>query len=96
MNEINIDTVKMKEKGNEIIAQVEELKLTINEMFRRIENIPNATLEWTGDSAYQFVALAKLDKVQYYNYADDLYKYGKYLIDCAENFEKLIKEIRRD
>lgn len=95
MNETYIDTIKMCEKGQEILEQVEELKLVIETMFNRIENMPSSTLEWTGESSQLFVNLANKDKVQYNNYANDLYRYGKYLIDCAEYMEKVIKEVRR-
>lgn len=94
MNEIFIDTKEMKEKGKEIIGQVEELKNIIDTMFDRINNIPYSTLEWTGDSSETFATLAEQDKVQYVNYANDLYKYGKYLIDCAEYMEKKIKGVK--
>lgn len=94
MNEIFIDTKEMKEKGQEIIGQVEELKTIIDAMFNRIKNIPSSTLEWTGDSAETFVTLSEQDKTQYINYANDLYKYGKYLIDCAEYMEKQIKGVK--
>ena len=96
MNEIYIDTAKMKEKGQDIIDQVEELKITIDAMFNRIKNIPVSTLEWTGESANTFVTLAEADKVQYVNYANDLYKYGKYLKDCADYMDKQIDDVRRD
>ena len=96
MSEIYVDTDKMRACGNEILALVEEFKATLDTMFTRIENVPIYTKEWVGDSAMLFVSLANKDKVQYYNYATSLYKYGKYLIDCADYYDKTIKSVRRD
>lgn len=96
MNEVHVNTLKMREMGNDILEQVELLKGVIDAMFSRINDIPITTLEWVGDSANEFAVLAEKDKVQYVNYANDLYKYGKYLIDCADYMDKTIKEIRRE
>lgn len=95
MAEINVDTEKMRNCGNEIIDLVEEFKATLDAMFTRIENVPLNTKEWVGDSANLFASLANKDKIQYYNYATSLYKYGKYLVDCADYFDKTIDSVRR-
>lgn len=96
MSEIYVDTDKMRTCGNEILKLVEEFKHTLDAMFTRIENVPLNTGEWVGDSAMLFANLANKDKVQYYNYATALYKYGKYLVDCADYYEKVISQVRRD
>ena len=96
MSEIYVDTVKMRECGNEILSLVEELKLTMQTMFSRIENMPTQTKEWIGDSSQYYVTLATHDKIQYMNHANDLYKYGKYLLDCADYFEKTSQSVRRN
>ena len=96
MSEIYVETKKMRESGNEIINLVEEFKAILDAMFTRIENVPLNTKEWVGDSATLFASLANKDKVQYYNYATSLYKYGKYLVDCADYFDKTIDSVRRD
>lgn len=95
MSEIYVDTEKMRNCGNDIIELVEEFKITMDAFFTRIENIPVATGEWIGSSAMQLSSLAAKDKVQYTNYAVSLYKYGKYLIDCADYYDKVLKEVRR-
>lgn len=96
MSDIYVDTEKMRTCGNEILGLVEEFKTTMETMFTRIENMPINTKEWVGDSAMLFANLANKDKVQYFNYATSLYKYGKYLVDCADYYEKTLNAIRRD
>lgn len=96
MSEIYVDTEKMRNCGNTILDLVEEFKATLDAMFTRIENIPLNTKEWVGESATLFVNLANKDKVQYYNYATSLYKYGKYLVDCADYYDKTLDNVRRD
>ncbi len=96
MSDIYVDTEKMRNCGNEILNLVEEFKATMDAMFTRVENVPLNTKEWVGDSAMLFASLANKDKVQYYNYATDLYKYGKYLIDCADYYDKILNSVRRD
>lgn len=96
MNEIEIDTAIMREKGQDIIELVGELRMVINEMFERIKKIPTSSLEWISDSALKFVALAEYDKKQYLEYANVMYKYGEYLKNCADSIDKQINDIRRD
>ena len=38
MEDIYVDTSKMREKGKEIISEVENLKTTIDALFERISN----------------------------------------------------------
>ncbi len=95
MIETYIDTAKMRSCGNDILNQVEELKKTINEMFFRISNVPQNTKEWVGDSAVDFAKYANRDKAQYLAYADSLYQYGKYLIACADDYDRTIATMRR-
>ena len=84
---IDIDTTKMREAGEDILKLVEELKQTYTTMFDRFDNMPEGTKEWQGESAVRFVASTKKEKLDYMNFVKDLYKYGKYLIDCANYYE---------
>lgn len=96
MAEIYVDTEKMRNCGNTILELVEEFKKTLDATFTRIENVPTNTKEWIGDSSKLFAELANKDKIQYYGYATSLYKYGKYLIDCANYFDRTIESVRRN
>lgn len=96
MTEMEIDTVKMRDCGKDIISLTGELNITIEAMFNRLSNMPINTKEWVGNSSLEFVRIANLDKIQYLELKKALYQYGKYLIDCADYLEKTINEVRRD
>lgn len=94
MNEVTINTDKMRSCGEDMIKLVEELKLTFNEMFIRFGNVPEKTREWVGESAEKFVADVCKDKTEYMNFVNGLYKYGKYLIDSANEYDNLIRGMK--
>lgn len=96
MEDIYVDTTKMREKGNEILNEVESLKKLIDALFERIYNIPVGTEEWVGKRAQEYATITLKDKFMFIVYANDLYKYGKYLIDCADYIDKKLATIRRD
>lgn len=96
MEDIYVDTIKMREKGKEILNEVESLKTVIDALFERISNIPVGTEEWVGERAQEYVSITLKDKPTFVAYANDLYKYGKYLIDCADYLDKKLATIRRD
>jgi len=95
MTDINVDTVKMRDCGNDIKDLAKDLEDTIEAMFNRISNMPERS-EWVGDSASRFVSLADSDKMQYIALKESLNEYGNYLVDSAEEFEKTIRELKVD
>lgn len=95
MNEISIDTNKVRSCGEDIIKLVEELKMNYNGLFLRLEKMPNQTREWVGSSAEAYVASVIKEKAEYMKFANDLYKYGNYLINAANEYDRLINGIRR-
>ena len=94
MEDIYVDTSRMREKGKEIISEVENLKTTIDALFERISNIPLGTEEWIGERAQEYASITLKDKPTFVGYANDLYKYGKYLIDCADYLDKKLVSIK--
>jgi uncharacterized protein YukE len=93
---IEIDTTKMREAGEDILKLVEELKQTYNTMFERIANMPTKTKEWQGDSAVRFATKSSSEKKDYVAFTNDLYKYGKYLIDCANYYDNVKTRLDKD
>ena len=71
-----------------------ELNEIIDTMFNRINNISNNNSEWIGSSAKDFIESAKIDKIQYLNIKNCIYKSGKYLIDYASAMERIINEVK--
>ena len=94
MASLDVDTVKMRECGQEIIDITRNLNEQFNGLFSRISNIPLNTHEWVGESANEFVKLSKIDKAQYINFNNELYKLGKMLIDYSYYIENDIERIR--
>lgn len=94
MAEIQVDTKKLNECGNEIMKLANELNEELDMLFKRIENIPTVTHEWVGDSANKFAALSKIDKVQYYTLKDALYNHGKYLVESANLLDSTIQAVK--
>ncbi len=95
MEEIKVDTKRIRECGDDILKLVEELKLTYNEMFTRFEKIPTETREWVGPTAEKYSAAVLGNKPTYMNFAKDLYKYGEYLINCANAYDEIVNQVRR-
>ena len=94
MKQINVDTVKIRECGKDIMELSIELNEIINTMFNRINNMSNASGEWIGTSANDFIQLAKIDRIQYLNMKDSIYTSGKYLVDYANTMERVINEVK--
>lgn len=93
MKDIHIDTVKIRNCGNEIIKISVQMNEIINAMFNRINNMPTTTGEWVGPSANEYAQRANLEKRQYTVFANELYAKGKYLIDYANAMEQKISEV---
>lgn len=92
---INVDTIKMRECGKDIIKITNTLNELYNGLFSRISNMPTNTGEWVGESADKFVTLANIDKVQYLNYNNEIAKMGKLLVDYSYKFENDCNNVRR-
>ena len=95
MSEIHIDTTKIKECGTDVVSLSSELYEIIDTMFRRINNVNKVTGEWVGSSADIFINKANVDKLQYLTMQNQIYQYGKWLIDYANKMEDVVKEVQR-
>lgn len=92
MANVNIDTGKIREAGNEMIKLSNELNSNVNDLFDRLVKIPTVSFEWVGESALEFSRIANAEKIDYVNLRKSLYSYGKFLVDTAEEMERAIKE----
>ena len=93
MPDIYVDTKKMRDCGKDLLDQAKELNETIDAFFNRISAIPTLS-EWVGAPVEQFVALANSNKADFLIIKEAIVEYGNYLIDSAEQFEKVIGNIR--
>lgn len=94
MARIEIDTKELNEQGLEIQKSVKLFNDKLNELFLRVESVPDVTREWVGSSAIKYVNLAKVDKIKYYKLKDDLDIYGKFLCEVSESAETCINRVR--
>lgn len=92
MANMNVDTIKIREAGAELISLSNELNSNINDLFERLVKIPTSSFEWVGASALEFSRIANVEKIDYINLRKCLYNYGKFLLDVSEEMERAIKE----
>lgn len=95
MENINIDTQKIRECGQDIMSLSVELNEIITTLFDHINTLNNKTGEWKGASATKFIADASVDKIQYLKMKESIYQSGKYLTTYADSMERVINEVRR-
>ena len=93
---IEIDTDKLREIGNDILNEANNYKTNIDYLKNRINNINPKTCEWIGSSALEFIDKFNID----YNKYNDVYilfkEYGNYLIDCSNKIDNIIKKVFYD
>lgn len=87
-----IDTKKMNECGTDILKQVSDYKEIIDNLYNKINNMPNKTFEWVGNGANQYVETINTDYKLYCDINDILTKYGNFLIDSASLLEETINK----
>ena len=90
MSEINNDTAKMKDCGNDIIRLANELSEVVEALFNRIEQIPTVTQEWVGAGAQEFARRASIEKRDYLKLRAVLISYGRIMVNVAENYENVV------
>lgn len=93
MAQIEADTNKMRECGNDIMQLAIEIGEQFNNLFNRIQNMPVKTGEWTGVAASTFVSSVLSEKAQYMQLKDELYNYGKYLVEGSNDLESEIRSL---
>src|SRR5574344_399034 len=81
MAELKVDTVKMHECSKEIMDLSNTINETLTKIFDRFDNICTKTHEWSGDSETEFVKRLDIEKIDYYEFKDEIYQYGRYLED---------------
>ena len=92
---LNIDTQKMRECGNDLLILTIELNTLFTELFERLEKISDVSGEWVGLSANQFISQVKVDKVQYFNLNNSIAKEAKLLIKASDELDTYISKLKR-
>lgn len=89
MAELKVDTVKMHECSKEIMDLSNTINETLTKIFDRFDNICTKTHEWSGDSETEFVKRLDIEKIDYYEFKDEIYQYGRYLDDRTSKIERV-------
>lgn len=85
---ISINTSKVKETGNLILKNGEDLCNLLDEMYTRIYNMPIVTGEWVGDSAIYFAKQAvDVDKPAMVAFGKILYDFGNNIVTAANEYK---------
>ena len=93
MGNLIVDTKKLDESGRDIIALTKELNEEFSALFTRIANMSTRTYEWVGSASEDFIRRTNIEKVQYTKMVNTLNKYGKTLVDTAEEYERYANKI---
>lgn len=93
MNSFDIDTKELNQCGIDIMELSSELNDAFVELFDRLSNINTKTGEWIGNSANEYVKQIKVEKAEYINFKNSIYKYGKTLCEIAAEYEAAIKKV---
>ena len=94
MTNLQIDTKKLRENGEDILILVKELNEEFDALFNRISNMNTRTYEWIGSSSAEYVRRANIEKTQYKKFTNSLSEYGRILVSAAENFDLLATKKR--
>lgn len=90
---IEIDTIKIKKCGTDLIKLSQDLSSLCNSMYDRINNMPNITGEWMGKSAEKFVKEANNDKINVIEFKNKLYCFGNELVKYANNYDDIVTRL---
>lgn len=94
MGNLIVDTVKLKESGEDIIILTKELKEELDALFTRITNMNTRTYEWVGPASQDFIRRTNIEKIQYNKIINSLNKYGKALIEVSDRYDTYINKLR--
>ena len=93
MGNLVVDTKKLNESGQDIISLTRELNEEFSALFTRIANMNTRTFEWVGSASEEFIRRTNIEKVQYTKMVNTLNKYGKTLIDVAQEYESYANKV---
>ena len=88
-----IYTERVNDIAGELILAAEKLSQEFTALFKRLEEVPSVTKEWTGNQADFYFSEVVLDKQQYMLFVDTLRRIGEGLKAEATNAEAGIKTI---
>jgi len=94
MTKIKVDTVKLKECGENLLTMNGTFHRDINSLYNRIYNVPITTKEWVGEAANNYANLLMNEKPQYNNYSKVLNMMGNVLINYSNDIEEAVRQTK--
>ena len=88
-----IDTNRVREIGQRISKYTNDYQNEINDLFKRLANVPHITKEWVGTKSNVYFDLVALDKDLFIDFGNKLMKFGKMLDNISEQMENEIKNM---
>lgn len=92
MANINCDTKKIKNCGEDIITLSDDFNQLIDTLFKRIDSINKVDDGWHGEDADKYVTTVLKDKEIYTLFYNQLKEYGNTYIKAAEILDNTIKK----
>lgn len=86
-----IDTNEVEEISKELLLATDELSTELDELFERLENVPDVTKEWVGYQAYYYFSCVASDREIYTRFVEKLREVGRELNTIATDSETYIK-----
>ncbi len=96
MDRIEVDTIVLKENGQDLLRLQKEYNELINSLFQRIYEVPYTTEEWVGESAIKYANYCIQEKKQYLTYGDNIKDLANILINLAEEMEQAVKMSKKE
>ena len=94
MEDIYVDTIKLKETGENIVKLGNELNEELNFIFSRLTNLSKMDA-WVGIAVEDYIARANIEKQQYMQFKDAVIQMGKFLIEKSDIIESEINNSKR-
>lgn len=92
---IDINTVKINECVNDSKIIISNIKFKIDDLYKKLNNMPIETCEWTGTSAQKFIDHVNIDKIQYMNLIKNLEQLINILDSASENYTSKASNLKR-
>lgn len=84
-NEVEDIAKDIKTYANDFISE-------INNLYKRLSEVPNVTKEWVGNKANFYFDTISNDKSVYIDFGNKLYKIGETLSNDIEDIQNTMKE----
>lgn len=94
MTKIDVDTIRLKECGANMVAASRNFNTDINNLYSMMYNVPRTTKEWVGIGANNYASIALKEKRQYVAYGNTLKKMGEILKEYAEDIESIVQKTK--